>query len=837
MRLRSRIAIQPKRSRRRSRPRLVALVACAAWLPALAAPNAAAAVDSTQRRLALEKLSVLGSVLYVGAHPDDENTAMLAYLSEGRKLRTAYLSMTRGAGGQNLIGTEQGDALGVLRTEELLAARWIDGAEQFFTRALDFGYSKSAEESLQIWGHDAILADVVRVIRTFRPDVIITRFAGDGSGGHGHHTASAILAREAFSAAADPTRFPEQLATLKPWQAKRILWNAWRPRIENRPAGAPRLLSVDLGAYDPLLGESYTEIAARARSMHKSQGFGSSGRRGAMLNYLQLMDGAPATRDFMEGIDTTWNRIPGGAAVAAAVAAAQKAYDSTDPSAAVPALLDVLAAIDRLAPDPWVEVKRAAVKDLIRDCTGLWLDATGADGTATPGETVTLTATAINRSPLAVTLVSVAPPFGPAQPVGALLSDNLPVTRDLAVSLPADLPTSGPYWLAAPHGPGRYVVRDERLIGLARAPAPLRVAFVVSLAVPVEYRWTDPVQGEQAHRIEIVPAVTLDLGHPVILFPSATPRRVDVRVTAQARGASGIVRLDVPAGWSAAPPSRPFTLAAKGDERDATFTVTPPSAASTATLTAVATVNGRDLSSGMTIVAHPHIPTQTLLPPAQLRLVRADVRTRGSHVGYVMGPGDDVPEALRQMGYRVELLTDEQLESGDLSAFDAIVVGVRAYNTRPALTLAEDRLLAYVEGGGVLVVQYNKTPETVTDRLGPYPLTLSRTRVTDEHAPVAILIPDQALLTTPNRIGPADFDGWIQERGIYFPQSWDAHYQAPLAMADPGEPASSGSLLTTTYGKGVFVYTGLVFFRELPAGVAGAYRLFANLVAGGRSGA
>jgi LmbE family N-acetylglucosaminyl deacetylase len=800
-------------------------------------------IDAAERRIALEKLSVVGSALYVGAHPDDENTAVLAWLAKGRKVRTGYLSLTRGDGGQNLIGTEQGDELGVIRTEELLAARRIDGAEQFFTRAVDFGYSKTPDETLRIWGHEAVLADVVWVIRRFRPDVIITRFPANGDGGHGHHTASAILAAEAFSAAADPNRFPEQLAYVKPWQAKRLLWNAWRRPGEERPPGAPPQLSVDLGVWDPLLGESYAELAAVSRSMHKSQGFGSSPRRGSVKNYFELVAGEPAPTDIFDGIDLTWRRVPGGEAVIGLLSRASAAYSDEDPAACVPALVETLAAMDRLAPDPWVTVKRREVLDVIAACTGLWVGAVSAEATAAPGSSVVVTASAVNRSTAPLTLASVETAFGPSVPVDAPLPYNQIVSRNVTMALPPATPYSQPYWLAKSHGNGLYAVGDQRLIGDATGPAAVTVTFTVrdggqglAYTVPVVHRWTDPVLGERARDLAVVPGVTVNLEAPVLIFPDRNGKVVRALVQGHQAKASATVRLVAPPGWRVEPRGVPVAFEKSGEERTVRFTVTPPDAQGTGELVAlVRSGESEEPAHSLVEVDHTHIPPQVLLPPAASRLVRVDVARPVKRVGYVMGPGDEIPAILRQLGFEVTLLSDDDLEEQNLLAYDTIVIGVRAYNTRPRLAEAQERLLAYVQGGGTLVVQYNTNRDLVTDKLGPYPFALSRDRVADETAPVKILIPGSPLLMYPRAVSTADFEGWVQERGLYFPEKWDPRYQAPLSMSDPGEPANEGSLLFAVYGKGSYVYTGLAFFRQLPAGVPGAIRLFVNLLAGGRS--
>ena len=793
--------------------------------------------------LALKKLLVVGNVLYVAAHPDDENTAMLAYLSRGRLLRAGYLALTRGDGGQNLIGPEKGELIGVIRTQELLAARRVDRAEQLFTRAVDFGYSRSPEETLAIWGKEAVLADVVRAYRSFRPDVVITRFPVNGNGGHGHHTASAMLAGEAFEAAGDPARFPEQLTRegggLSPWKPRRLYWNAWRVKPEERDPKLPRLLTVDLGTFNPLLGRSYAEIAAESRTFHKSQGFGAAERRGTVPNYLEPVAGDPAGADFLDGIDLTWGRVPRSARVRATLEEAVRSFRPEKPHEVVPLLLKAHRQMAALGASPWVEEKRRELVEAIRAAAGIWVEAIAAAPSANPGSEVKATALALCRSPLEVSLVSLDLPHAKAQgPPPTRLAQNEPVKHEALLALPETLEETSPYWLVDPPSRGLFTVRDARRIGLPETPEALVASFVLSvggerltLTSPVQYRWTDPVQGERYRSLEVLPKLTLHFPDGVSLFRDASPREVRVTARAGRKGVAGSVRLVVPAGWAASAPQE-VSFGEEGEEKALAFRVTPPAGPATGTVRAEATVEGRTFSHDLVRIDYPHVPVQTLTPTAEGRLVRADFATRGRAVGYVAGPGDDVPEALRQMGYRVTLLSDEDL-AGDLSAYDAIVTGVRAYNVRPRLKALQKRILEWVDAGGALVIQYNTSQDLVTEQLGPFPFKLSRDRVTVEEAPVSLLLPDHPLLSAPNRITPADFGGWVQERGLYFPGTWDPRYETPLATNDPGEPAKSGALLFARHGKGAFVYTGIAFFRQLPAGVPGAYRLFANLVSAG----
>jgi LmbE family N-acetylglucosaminyl deacetylase len=798
-------------------------------------------LDAARRRVALEKLRVLGRALYVGAHPDDENTALLAYLASERKVGVAYLSLTRGDGGQNLIGTEQGEALGVIRTEELLAARAIDSAEQLFTRAVDFGFSKTAAETLRLWDREKVLADVVWAIRSFRPDVVITRFPENGDGGHGHHTASAILAHEAFMAAGDPRRFPEQLALVAPWQPKRLVWNTWRPPGEKRPEDATPLVSVDLGAYNAVLGRSYTEIAALSRSMHKSQGFGAPARRGPNLNYFEHVAGDAAVQDLFDGVDLSWRRVFGGERVDALLAQALAAASDDEPAAAVPDLLAALAALDGLPADPLLAGKREEILAAIRNAAGLWFEAITPEERVTPGSTHKIALAAANRSSVPLTLVRVEMAQAAVKTVNASLPNNAPVTQEIEVSLPQDAAPSQPYWLEEPPVHDTYAVTNARLIGQPRGPAALSARFVLRAGsqelvynVPVEYRLVDPVEGDVYRDVVVAPAVTVDLGEAPLIFPDASPRTVKVRVRAHVVGAKGALRLSAPEGWRVTPERAPFTFTRQDEEAVLGFRVAPPRATSTGTL--MASLDDGQAARSLSVISHPHIPQRTLLPHAQLTLVRVDLARPVRQIGYVMGAGDELPGILRQLGMNVTLLDDEALATHDLAGFEAIVVGVRAYNTRSALRESQARLLRYVEAGGTLVAQYDVDRGLVVDRLGPFDLKLSRERVTEEDAAVRMLEPAHPLLRSPHRIEPRDFEGWVQERGLYFASSWDKRYKALLAMHDAGEPDRTGGLLVAPYGKGAYIYTGLAFFRQLPAGVPGALRLFINLLAGGRHG-
>ena len=798
------------------------------------------AMSAAEIRLALEKLNVVGSVLYVAAHPDDENTAFLAWGSKGALVSTAYLAITRGDGGQNLIGTESAELLGLLRTQELLAARRIDGSRQFFTRAIDFGYSKSPEETLSIWDREKVLSDVVRVIRTLRPDVVVNRFPTTGEGGHGHHTASAILSVEAFEAAGDPSRFPDQIAEgLRPWKPQRLYFNAFRFRPDQPRTAPPASLAVDLGAYNALLGRSYTEIAAQARTMHKSQGFGSAERRGTWLNDFASLKGEKAEKDLFDGIDLTWKRVPGGESVTPLLAEAERTFREDDPAASLPLLLKAWEKLNALPPGLEKDVKRDELLEVIRSCAGVWIEAVAADPAAVPGGSVKVSTMILNRSRFPMKLASVDVTGAPAGS-GGELKFNEPLRADVTMTLPAGQPLTNPYWLASPPGKGLYAVENASLIGKPEAPAPfvgrfrvLAAGQTLDFSTPVVFRRTDPVRGEIYIPFEVVPPVTANFDEKVYAFAGATGKTITVSLRSFAK-AGGTLRLTANGGWKSSPAEVPFSFATRDEEKSVTFTVTPPAKPSAGTFRATAVVDGKEWSRSLVRVDYPHIPRQTLFPPAEAKALCLDVLAPPREIGYIMGPGDTVPEALRQIGYKVTLLSDEELEARDLSRFGTIVAGIRAFNTRPRLKALHGKLLSFVEAGGVFVVQYGTTGELVTEEIGPYPFKISRDRVTVEEAPVTFADRAHPLLSFPNRIGPADFDGWIQERGLYFAGTWDPKYETPLSMSDPGEPPKTGSLLFARYGKGAFVYTGLALFRQLPAGVPGAYRLFVNLIEGGR---
>jgi LmbE family N-acetylglucosaminyl deacetylase len=850
--------------------------------------------SSSEILLGLKKLKVVGSVMYIAAHPDDENTRLLAYLANGRQLETSYLSCTRGDGGQDLIGPELREQLGVIRTQELLAARRTDGAHQYFTRANDFGFSKTSAETFTIWNKEQVLSDMVWVIRQRRPDVLITRFPPDARAGHGHHQASAILAAEAFDAAGDPKRFPEQLKYVQAWQPKRLYWNTGSFFVkpgENMDG----YLKLDAGGYNPLLGQSYGEIAAHSRSQHRSQGFGSAAQRGEAIEYFQFVKGTPAKQDLFEGIDQTWNRVPGGAGVGKMVDEVIQKYDAGNPSASIAGLLKIHNQLQGAAKDGfWQLEKMLQVDALLQACAGLHIEAIASAAASAAGQTAEVSVEAVNQGALPVTVRQVwAEGFGRDTLVAKNLLTGQSLRMALRLPVSKQVPPSQPYWLREPATVGMYTVPSEiplvqadlalrkktkpetwltidrqHLIGRPENPSSPNVTLEVVLqgtsiylTVPVQYKHTDPVLGELYQPLVLVPPVMVNIpAARAYVFADQQPKQVPVTLRAGQAGAGGSLALQVPAGWQAEPATVAFNLKNKDDEQTINFTLRPLAGAAEgkSELRAVATVGGQPYSRGIQQIAYPHIPTQTLFPEATAPLVKLNVaRGHTKNIGYLMGAGDEVPEALRQLGYAVTLLDPAtDLTAERLARYDAVVLGVRAYNVLDRLKTQQPELLRYVENGGTMLVQYVVNRGTIMPEIGPYPLTLSADRVTVENTPVTFLptpggavIVHQAskattkaaapslsqdLLTTPNKLTSADFaTGWVQEQGLYYPSQWDAHYQPVIASHDPGETDKQSAILVAPYGKGRYIYTGLSLFRELPAGVPGAFRILANLVESG----
>jgi LmbE family N-acetylglucosaminyl deacetylase len=795
-----------------------------------ASAQAPKSYTSSEILLQFKKLNTVGSVLYIAAHPDDENTRLIAYLANEKCLRTGYLSLTRGDGGQNLIGPEQGIELGVIRTQELLAARRIDGGEQFFTRAYDFGYSKSPEETFTKWNKDSILGDMVWVIRNFRPDIIITRFATDGTGGHGHHTASAILAEEAFDAAADPTRFPEQLQYVTVWKTRRLFQNS-TARFFNPNADLSHLIKLDVGGYNPLLGKSYGEIAAESRSMHKSQGFGSAKQRGEIFEYFKPIKGDTAgLKDIFEGIDFTWKRVKGGEKIGVKIESLIKEFKIENPEVSLPLIVDLNTKFGSTSFELW---QKEMIQNISISLSGMYKEITVDKPAFSRNESFKIVSNKLIRN----------------------RDSNETVIRDTINHRINGITQL--YWLINPMKDNLFNIYDKGyLISNNIQPnsyvykAQINSKLKLQLLEPIQYKWTDPEKGELYRPLVITPPVMINVVNDVITFTDNS-KKVKVILKAGKDSVEGslkvssltkswgivignAVKADNRATSSIVFPEQivPFKLSKKNEEQILEFEIEPYSNAKDEKLTFIANVNGVEYTKGIKEIKYDHIPVQTLFPEAEVKLVKLDVVKKSKRIGYIPGAGDEVQACLSQLGYEVVTLTDEMLSKENLSQFDAIITGVRAYNTNDKLPSFKQKLMDYVASGGNLIVQYNTNSWAgpLASDIGPYKFKITRDRITNEDAKVNLLLPNHPVFNTPNKITDKDFEGWIQERSIYHAGDWDSNYVAPIGMADPNEKENKGALLIGKHGKGNFIYTGLVFFRELPAGVPGAYRLMVNLI-------
>lgn len=793
----------------------------------------------------IQKLNFLGSVLYVAAHPDDENTRLISYMANHQKARTAYLSLTRGDGGQNLIGPELRELLGVIRTQELIEARKIDGGEQYFTRANDFGFSKIPTETLKIWDKDQVMEDMIYLVRKFRPDIIINRFDHRSPGTtHGHHTSSAMLSLEIFDQTNNPKIYPEQLNSVGLWQPKRLFFNTswwfYGSREQFNKADKSQLVNFETGVYYPLFGKSNQEIASLSRSQHQSQGFGSTGSRGEDIEYLELIQGSMPSdkKNLFEGIDTSWKRVKGGAAIGKILEGVEKNYNFTNPSASVPELMKAYLLIQKLEDTHWREVKTNEIKKIIYACSGLFLEGVAERQYFTPGSTLPLRVEAINRSPVAMQLKQITIlPTGEKHPQQKVLQNNVSENTELNYQLPASLPFTHPYWLEKEGTLGMYRVDEQHLIGLPDVQRDVKLQFELDiLGTPITfekeviYKYNDPVHGEVYRPLDIVPEVSVRYRDKVVIFRKNQPQTIAVVVKAGKDGVNGSLSLDIPPGWNVTPASQPFTLEKMGMQKTLSFTVTPVESAEETQVGLKAVVDNTTYTREQILLEYDHIARQQVLLPASAKWIPLEIKTYGENIAYIMGAGDEIPQYLSQMGYAVTVLKPEQITPETLKPFQVIMMGIRAYNTVVELAFKQKYLLEHVHQGNTMIVQYNTTGKLVTSEMSPYPLKISRDRVTEEDAPVVFLAPEHRVLNHPNKITEADFSGWVQEQGLYYPNEWDPAFTPILSSQDEGETPKKGGLLVAPYGKGYYIYTGLSFFRELPAGVTGAYRLLANMI-------
>ena len=793
----------------------------------------------------IQKLNFLGSVLYIAAHPDDENTRLITYLANENKARTGYLSLTRGDGGQNLIGPELRELLGVIRTQELIEARKIDGGEQLFSRANDFGYSKNPEETLQIWDKEQVLSDLIWAIRKFQPDVIINRFDHRTPGTtHGHHTASAIVSVEGFDLANNPQIFPNQLNWVKPWQPKRMFFNTswwfYGSTEKFEKADKSNMATLQTGTYYQSIGKSNQEIAALSRSCHQSQGFGSTGTRGEETEYLEFIKGENAKdkNNLFEGIDTSWNRVKNGQAIGVVLENVQRKFDFKNPSASIPDLVKAYTMIQSLEETHWKTIKSEEIKKIIASCAGLYLEAIAENQVATPNSELKLKLEAINRSNEKMNWHAIAIIPNENQPFSiSELPNNKNTTKTITVKIPAHYEYTSPYWLNEKGSLGMYQVTDQKNIGIPDIIRQLKVTFLIEIngvTIPFErlvvFKYNDEVKGEVYNPFDIVPDVTSTIVDKVAIFSSGKTKNIGVKIKAGKDAVEGFLQLEVPEKWKVNPKSIPFKLTKKGEDQTVYFEVTPPKTADEITVKSVAVINGKTFDKEQINITYEHISKQQVLKPSEAKFIKLDIKTGNEKIGYIMGAGDEVPKGLIQMGYEVSILKPEDLSKESLIPFDVIITGIRAYNTISELNTKESILFDFVKEGKTMIVQYNTANDLIAKKIAPFMLQISKDRVTEEAAEMRFLSPKHTVLNYPNTITSKDFEGWKQEQGLYYPNQWDAAFTPILSSNDKGETPKNGALLVAKYGKGHYIYTGLSFFRELPEGVSGAYRLLANLI-------
>ncbi|WP_308992225.1 PIG-L family deacetylase [Mariniflexile litorale] len=796
----------------------------------------------------IQKLNFLGSVLYIAAHPDDENTRLISYMSNHVKAKTTYLSLTRGDGGQNLIGPEIRELLGVIRTQELLAARRVDGGEQRFTRANDFGYSKEPEETLAIWNKEAVLSDVVLAIRTLKPDIIINRFDHRTPGTtHGHHTSSAMLSFDAFDLAANKSAFPDLLKQAGVWQPKRLFFNTnswfYRSQEDFDKADKSNMLSFDIGTYYPLKGMSNNEIASLASSQHLCQGFGRLAQRGTQKEYIEFLKGDPLVNkeNIFDGIDTSWNRVKGGKAIGDILYAIETDFNFKDPSVHIAQLIEAYKLLQNIEDKHWKTQKTNELKSIIEMCAGLYLEASAEIPTSSLNQTIKVNIEALNRSNQDIVLESIMKWDGKTITKNLELKNNDSEKFETEYYISTEEKYTSPYWLDKKGTLGMYEVENTALIGLPETPRTIVINFnlkinntAITFSKPVVYRYAKPDKGELYRPFEIIPEASAKISEKVIIFNNDNQRDISVIVKAGRDHLEGFIEINHPKDWNVFPEKQKVSITHKGEEQTLTFTVIPPKNQSEGYINPIVHINDKSYTKELIEINYEHIPFQTVLLPSESKMVRLDIKKKGEKIAYIAGAGDVVPESLQQIGYNVITIKPDDINPETLSKFDAVVVGIRAYNTVENLEFKQPFLFDFVANGGNMIVQYNTSRGLKIDNIAPYDLKLSRDRVTDENAEVRFLSPNHAILNYPNKITQKDFEGWTQERGLYFPDSWSKDFTPILSMNDKNETPKDGSLLVAKHGKGYYIYTGLSFFREFPEGVSGAYRLFANMLSIGK---
>ncbi len=791
----------------------------------------------------IEKLNVLASVLYVAAHPDDENTRMIAYFANDIKAHTGYLSLTRGDGGQNLIGTELREALGYIRTHELIEARKIDGGVQYFTRANDFGYSKMPDETLKIWSRAQVIEDMIYVIRKHQPDIIINRFDHRSPGTtHGHHTASAQLALEIFEQVSDKSVFPKQLELVELANPKRLFFNtSWwffggRDKFEK--ADKSKLYPVNIGGYYPSVGLSNQEIAALSRSQHQSQGFGSTGTRGDDIEYLELLKGDFTTnKNVFEGIDTSWNRVKNGKFIGEKVAEIIKQYDFTKPSKSLNQLLEVRQLISELQDSFWKNKKTEEINQIIYEVAGLYLEGISNKDYYTPGETIDLKIEAINRSDASIKLKNISINGEKSEPLNENLNFNSPFYKEIQYKVASNESFTNPYWLNEKPAVGMFNVNDQNLIGLPENPSKYSIQFdlevngvPISFKKPLVYKFNSPQFGETYKPLRIVPEASLSFNENIQILKKGMNKKVAIKLKSFKKNLKGRLKLIASQNISITPES--ITIGPLDIDEEVAYVFEIKSNKNEVEENIAASFESENATSSQFVktIAYSHIPIIQMVETAKSTVKVVDIKTTSKLIGYIMGAGDELPKYLSDIGYEVKNLAPEDITEKQLEKITTIIVGIRAYNTLNNMNAKQKILFEHVKKGHNLIVQYNTSGKLTVDQLAPYSLKISRDRVTEEDAKVTFLAPNHPVLNYPNKISNLDFEGWSQEQGLYYPNEWDNQFVPILESADTGEQPKKGALLVAKYGKGYYIYTGLSFFRQIPAGVVGAYRILTNMI-------
>lgn len=793
----------------------------------------------------IQKLNFFGNVMYVAAHPDDENTRLITYFSKHYHANTSYLSLTRGDGGQNLIGAELNEKLGLIRTQELIEARKIDGGNQFFTRAIDFGFSKTPEETLTIWDKQKVLGDLVFAIRLNKPDIIINRFDHRTPGStHGHHTSSAMLSMEAFDLSGDASAFPEQLKFVEPWQPKAVYFNdSWffyQSKEEFESADHKKHLAINIGEFYADQGLSNNEIAALSRSMHKSQGFGNTGTRGDQIEYLELLKGdLPPAKNVFNHIETSWEKLnhPSAKAIQQLLKNVEKNFNFQHPHKSLPQLIEAYQLLNKVENSFWKTRKSKELKDIIIACSGLFIEATTNIAFANTGQTIEVNIEATNQTLANIQLKKVEILDQKVIPISAKkLDPNEKNQWNTPIKIAQNQVYNTPFWLKDTPSTALYQVDDVSIRNLPELKNELPVQFYLEIENEsftvtrnLVYKYNDPVEGEVYEYFYILPPVSLSFENKNLVFSNTAPKQVELEVTNLSNQKKVEIELNAENGWIIEPNTVQIDFSTLNETKKIQLQIYPPSTSSSFQFIAKANLENRTYVSKVETIDYNHITKQKIIQPNVLNLIKLDIAKKGNKVGYVKGAGDDVAKAIAEIGYEVELFSVEEITQEKIANYDAIVMGIRAFNIYDELDIKKEVLFNYVKNGGNLIVQYNTSRGLKTD-ISPFPLQMSRNRVTNEVAKVTFISPNHPALTTPNTIVQADFDDWVQERGLYFPEAWSKEFTPILSMQDPDESAQQGSLLIAKYGKGYYTYTGLSFFRQLPAGVTGAYRLLANLL-------